>query len=280
MVEYAGKKKGRLLMLFTCPICGGKLNIKDSGSAECAKGHSFDRAKQGYYNLLFHGGDHGDNRDMVLARRSFLGKGFYSPLAGRLAEICSERLHEGGVILDSGCGEGYYTSRLAELTAAKAPHIAAFDISRDAVKEAAKKRCISSLAVASSYKIPLEDSACDFILNVFSPLALDETKRVLKQGGYFLMAIPGEEHLFSLKAAIYDSPYKNKMNSTDIDGLQLVSQEELRFPLALTEAEDVRNLFMMTPYAYRTSKEGRDRVLALERVDTEAHFVLLLYKKK
>ena len=266
-------------MIFNCPVCQGKLNISESGAAVCDKRHSFDRAKQGYYNLLPRGGDHGDNREMVLARRSFLSKGFYEPLANRLAEICAEHVPSGGAILDSGCGEGYYTCRLADFASGKRPYISAFDISRDAVKEAAKKRRIDCLAVASSYKIPAPDCAFDFILNVFSPLALSETKRVLKSGGCFLMAIPGEDHLFDLKAKIYDTPYKNKVEDTAIEGLTLVSREKLAFTLDLKTGEDVRDLFMMTPYAYRTSKEGRERVLALENIKVGAEFVILLYKK-
>ena len=94
------------------------------------------------------------------------------------------------------------------------------------------------------------------------------------------MAIPGEDHLFGLKSKIYDTPYKNKVEDTEIEGLTLAHREELRFDLNLNSKEAVRDLFMMTPYAYRTSKEGRERVLSLSSIETEAHFVLLLYVKK
>ena len=268
-------------MIFTCPICKGKLNISSEGAAVCPSGHSYDRGRGGYYNLLQGGGNHGDNKEMVIARRSFLSRGFYDRLAKRLGELAIDLVPDGGVILDSGCGEGYYTSHLrrgAEMLG-KGVYIAGFDISRDAVRETAKKKCADALAVASAYKIPIPDASCDLVLNVFSPLALDEMRRVLRRGGTFIMAIPGEDHLFGLKEKIYDTPYKNKVEDTDIDGFRIIRREELRFTLPLATGEDVRDLFMMTPYAYRTSKEGRERVLSLSGIDVEAHFIILLYEK-
>ena len=99
-------------MIFVCPKCMGKLNITDAGAARCESGHSYDRSRYGYYNLLLSagGGIHGDNREMILARRQFLGSGAYGRLAELIAARCSEHLAAGGVMLDAGCGEGYYTS--------------------------------------------------------------------------------------------------------------------------------------------------------------------------
>lgn len=75
-------------MLFVCPKCKGKLNITSVG-ASCEAGHSYDKSKKGYFNLLLSrgGGVHGDNKMMVDARRDFLGKGFYSPLAEHVADL-------------------------------------------------------------------------------------------------------------------------------------------------------------------------------------------------
>lgn len=84
---------------FTCPVCGGTLS-RNGGSFACPKGHSFDRAKSGYVNLLLPGGKHaklpGDNRMMVNARREFLEKGFYRPMADELAREVSAALFRSG----------------------------------------------------------------------------------------------------------------------------------------------------------------------------------------
>ena len=270
-------------MVFVCPKCMEKLNICDGGAARCPNGHSYDRSRYGYYNLLMpsRGGTHGDNREMVDARRAFLASGAYEPLAERIAERCASVLDSAGgaLLLDAGCGEGYYTARVREKLDTGRVEIAAFDISKDAVREAAKKRCADFFAVASSYKIPLKDASADLVLNTFSPQAPKETLRVLKRGGYFVMAIPAEEHLFGLKAAIYDTPYKNEVQDMALCGFELVFSEEVKYLMELDSGERIRDLFMMTPYAYRTSREGREKVLSLTRLTTYAHFLILTYRK-
>jgi 23S rRNA (guanine745-N1)-methyltransferase len=69
--------------LLRCPVCGEML-IKEAREYHCPKGHRFDRAKQGYVNLLrsqrSSKRNHGDDRDMIVARREFLEKGYYLPL--------------------------------------------------------------------------------------------------------------------------------------------------------------------------------------------------------
>ena len=55
----------------------------------------------------------GDTREQVLSRRSFLDAGFYAPIADALCNTARE-LNAKGPILDIGCGEGYYSARLAQ----------------------------------------------------------------------------------------------------------------------------------------------------------------------
>ena len=269
-------------MRFCCPNCGGKLNICDK-TARCSSGHSFDRARGGYYNLLLSssGGIHGDNKDMVLARRAFLGAGYYAPLADRLSRLASEYTPANGCLLDAGAGEGYYTDKIESALLARdgASDVSAFDISKDAVKEIGKKNPRISLAVAGSYHMPVADGEFDTVVNTFSPLALSETLRVLKSGGIFIMAIPGEMHLFDLKSIVYDTPYKNVVEDSRLEGFELLLDEPISFVMKLERAEDIRNLFMMTPYAYRTRAEGRARVEALKTLDCTADFHIFVYKK-
>lgn len=269
--------------MFICPKCRGKLNILQSGSAACESGHSFDRSREGYYNLLLGvgGGVHGDNAEMIAARRDFLSRGFYQPLADKIAELAVEICPSPRVFLDAGCGEGYYTDRLIRAygNVGIHPQIHAFDISKAAVKRAAKLCRVGLFAVASSYSMPLEDSSVDILLNTFSPLALDESLRVLKHGGVFIMAIPAEEHLFALKEKIYDTPYKNQIDDTNLTGFSLLREERLSFNMSMKDKASIASLFMMTPYAYRTGAEGRARVQALESLECGADFMILAYRK-
>ena len=269
-------------MRFVCPKCGGKLNIEEK-RAVCPAGHSYDKARGGYYNLLLGhtGGTHGDNKEMVLARRSFLGGGYYEPLVKRLSSLVLSNTPEGGCLLDAGAGEGYYTDHIERALFARdgKSDVSAFDISKDAVREIGKKNPRISLAVAGSDHMPVSDGEFDTVINTFSPLALSETLRVLKAGGNFIMAIPGEMHLFDLKRVIYDTPYKNEVADTTLDGFELILDEPLTYKFCLDSPEKISSLFMMTPYAYRTSLRDRAKVEALKTLECTADFRIFVYKK-
>ena len=269
-------------LIWTCPKCGADLS--PAGNAfRCPAGHSYDRAKEGYVNLLLSqtGGTHGDNREMIAARRAFLDLGYYDPLADALIRRVSADLPQGGVVLDGGAGEGFYTDRLTRAlqAAGKDPAVFAFDISKEAVRFFSKRNRDVSLAVAGVYQMPVRTGSVDAALNFFAPLAAGEIWRVLKPHGRFYMAIPEREHLFGLKAAIYDTPYKNTVADPALPGFALVGNDEIRYAVTLRTAEEIRALFAMTPYAYRTGEEGRARLEALQTLTTELHFRLFTYEK-
>lgn len=270
-------------MDFACPKCKGSLTLLGN-TKKCESGHSYDRAKAGYYNLLLGvgGGTHGDNAEMVEARREFLSRGHYRPLADKISSIVSENTHSYACVLDAGCGEGYYTDIVENILFErdKKSNVLAFDISRDAVKNAVKRNKRISCAVATSYDMPISDDSVDTVYNVFSPLAIEEVRRVLKKGGKFIMIYPGCDHLFALKSVIYKTPYKNEHKDTALEGFSLTHFETLRYNMILETREDVRALFMMTPYAYRTGREDRERVLSLDSLVTEAEFCIAVYEKK
>ncbi len=266
-------------MNFVCPKCRGALTL-ERGVARCSLGHAYDRAKAGYFNFLLNssGGTHGDNREMVEARRAFLDTGAYFPLAKKVSELA--RLYISGTrALDIGCGEGYYTDVIGREISNVGAKVSAFDISKDAVKYAARRNKSLELAVASAYKMPTADKSFDLAVNMFSPLAQDEVYRTLKPGGIFILAVPGEEHLFGLKQAAYKNPYKNRLADTHLDGFELIRTERISYNLDLNSQADIQALFMMTPYAYRTPADDKKRVLSLQCLRTEADFVIFVYKR-
>ena len=270
-------------MDFVCPICRGTLTVDENRIKRCSHGHSFDRARQGYYNYLVgsSGGTHGDNADMVLARRAFLGAGYYAPLRERISAIVSGALPSCGAVLDVGCGEGYYTTGVSSTLAARGDgaEVLAFDISREAVRRLAPLDRSISAAVASAYSMPIADESIDLAMLVFSPLAREEIHRILRTGGSFVMAIPAENHLFGLKSAIYKTPYKNTVEDSALEGFTLVSSERISYNITLKSKDEIRSLFMMTPYAYRTGREERERLLSLDTLETQVEFILFVYEK-
>ena len=270
-------------MDFVCPKCKGIFTLSEGGAKRCPLGHSFDRAKEGYYNLLCSNtrGVHGDNKEMIEARRAFLNTGAYKPLCDAVSSLVL-KYADGGVVLDTGCGEGYYTDSIQSALAScgNGNSVMGFDISKDAVRRAAKRNPRISLAVAGSYHMPIADGSVDTVMNTFSPLAREETHRVLREGGVFVMAIPAEEHLYELKAAIYDTPYKNTVADTALEGFELILDEPLRFTVELRSRDAVASLFKMTPYAYRTRPTDAARIEALESLSVTADFRIFAYRKK
>ena len=267
--------------MFLCPKCSCAL-LFDDKRAYCENNHSYDRAKGGYYNfLLTHKAFHGDNRDMVLARRTFLSMGYYAPLSEALCRAVTSNTPKNCTLLDAGCGEGYYTDAVERALYFRDgdSRVFALDISKDAVRELVRKNNRITAAVASSYHLPLADFSFDAVINTFSPLAIDEVQRTLKPGGIFIMAIPAEDHLFELKSVIYDTPYKNEVADTALDGFSLISDEHIRYTMHLSAPESISALFGMTPYAYRTRPENAQRITALDSLDCTADFRLFVYTK-
>lgn len=265
-------------MIFVCPVCKSQFT-KQGNSYKCENGHCFDIAKQGYVNLLTGSkqGNHGDNKLMTSARRDFLNKGYYELFREGIVNAVKSFSKEGDVILDCGCGEGYYTSKLAEKL--ENVTVGGFDISKDEIAAASKRSKEIEYAVASSFSIPVRDKSIDILLEIFSPHSEKEFKRILKDSGYMIMAIPLENHLYSLKRAIYDKPYKNNVADFNIEGFELLKNTEIKYTMEINNNEDILNLFKMTPYYYKTGKNEQARLNALHKLSVEAEFSILVYKK-
>ena len=238
--------------LFRCPVCGGPLD-REERVYRCADRHSYDIAKEGYTYLLppnqKHSADPGDDKAMSAARRDFLSKEYYIPLLNTLCSQILPLVGEHPVILDAGCGEGYYTAGIrAALTAAgKAPAIAGIDISKSILRLAAKREKQVEFAVASCYHLPFADETADLLLDCFSPLAIDEFRRVLKPGGHFLYVVPGAKHLWELKQVLYDRPYPNEEKETPYPGLSYQEIQAVDGTIHLPDTQAILDLFQMTP---------------------------------
>lgn len=271
------------MSVLICPVCSGKLK-KTEHSYVCGKRHSFDIARSGYVNLLLskHMGKtvHGDNKLMVNARRDFLEKGYYSPLKEALCDK-AETYFNGSVLLDAGCGEGYYTKAIYDKfdKADIAAHFYGVDISKVAVEAAAKRKTNIVFAAASVFHLPVSDSSCDMLVTMFAPYCGDEYSRVLRKDGVMIMAIPSEDHLWELKQAIYDTPYKNAVKPYDLQGFELLERIRITYDMQIVNHDDIMSLFSMTPYFYRTGKEQQDRLAKICSICTKADFELLIYRK-
>lgn len=271
---------------YICPKCGEILEQKGK-SLVCSQRHTYDIAGSGYVNLLLSQQMNaklpGDNKLMVNARKNFLSKGYYSILAEKLCETVRKYTPENGLILDAGCGEGYYTVNAAK--SVPNAFIMGTDISKTAVMAASKRAKAENaenilFSVSSVFHMPIKSESCDIVTTVFAPYCGEEFIRVLKSGGILIMVIPSERHLWELKEAVYDKPYLNEVKDYSLDGFEIRDNIKVCGKIQLDSKEDIQSLFSMTPYYYKTSREGHKRLDELESLSTRIEFEILIYEKK
>jgi Methylase involved in ubiquinone/menaquinone biosynthesis len=186
-----------------------------------------------------------------------LAGGTYAPLAEQISALVAEYAASAPCILDAGSGSGYYDKVLSETI--KDAKIYGVDLSKEAVKLAAKHNKTAFYAVASVYDLPFSDETFDVVLCIFSPHAFSEYRRVLKRGGVLIVAYPDREHLFELKKLLYgDATYENE-KQLYTEEFSLSKSCRIKFSADIS-CGALKTLLRMTPYYYTTEKTALLRV--------------------
>ena len=265
-------------MQLICPVCGEQLNQQEK-TFLCPNRHSFDVARQGYVNLLTVTQKHslapGDTREQVLSRRSFLEAGYYEPIARTLVQT-AETYGITGEILDVGCGEGWYSARLAE---ALGLPLTGLDISKEAVRCAAARYKSHRWLCATAAHIPVADGSAGLVTSLFALTLPEEFRRVLASGGLYFQVLAAQDHLMGLKQVIYDEiRLKEKDTVPELPGFTRLESVPIRFDFTV-EGEQIRNLFSMTPHVFRIGKAGAERLAKLERLSDTASCMLNVFRR-
>ena len=264
-------------MKLICPICAAEL-IRADRQYICENRHSFDVARQGYVNLLTvqqkHSLNPGDTREQVLSRRAFLEAGYYAPIADTLCATARE-LGISGPILDVGCGEGWYSARLAQALEAE---LTGMDISKEAVRCAAAKYKNALWLCATAAHIPVPDHSVRLMTSLFALTLPEEFRRVLAKDGYYFQVLACQDHLLGLKSIIYpELKFKEKDSVPELPGFSLVKSVPIRFSFTV-EGEQVQNLFSMTPHVFRIGKAGAEKLRQTQTLTDTASCVLNVYR--
>ena len=262
---------------FRCPVCTLPLNM-DAKGATCDNHHRFDRAKEGYLNLLpvhlKHSREPGDPQVQLQARRHFLRAGYFSPLVHSLSRQLPEQCE---ALLDIGCGEGFFTTAMAQQRLDT--NLVGIDISKVGVRMAARTAQQQQLsihyAVASSYAMPLGDHTVDVITRIYAPSKDEELARVLKPQGLLIVVAPGQQHLLKLRETIYQQVRPHEAPTTPA-GFTLVAKHETCEPLQVSVGEDTRALLDMTPFAWRMTEEKKQSMVE-QGLDDSMHFEFYHY---
>lgn len=295
MSQPARPVSSALSGIFACPIDKTPLQSVDGATLKCARGHSFDRAREGHVNLLVvqhkASRDPGDSKAMVAARRRILDAGHYAPIADRIwVEV--RRLVAGLpvdmrlTIVDAGCGEGYYLSTIAKAAALEFDdrfRLAGIDISKWAVHAAAKRTSGCSFAVATNRHLPFAQGSVDLILSMFGFPLWGCFADVQPPAGVVLMVDPGPDHLRELREIIYPTVKGSlppSLEAAETAGYQLEDERRLQFRFELTSREQIADLLTMTPHDHRAPLAGRLALAERERLSLAGDVVFRLLRRR
>ena len=258
-----------------CPVCQQPL-LKNDHGATCASHHSFDRARQGYLNLLpshkKRSASPGDSARMVQARTRFLDTHLYNAPTTALVEGIQTSVSgkDQPVIVDAGCGEGYYTARIAN--ALPESSVTGFDISKPAVVQCCRRQTENTdlqWLVASVADIPLLDDSTDVIVSVFSRIDWNEFARLLKPGGQVMVLGPGPDHLLELRETIYQdvrSYPEDKLLETLPEDFELTRKAVVTDILDVPNSQTIMDLLAMTPHFWHINPAQREKLEALQQL--------------
>ena len=262
-------------MSYSCPLCHAPLERREN-SYICPQRHQFDLAKEGYVNLLpvqfKRSRDPGDSAEMMQARRAFLDAGHYQPLRdaiGEFLQTCAP-----ADLLDIGCGEGYYTHAFAAISA----RCWGLDVSKSAVRAAAKRYPQVNFCVASSQRLPFADGSFDAVVRIYAPCNALELARVVRPGGWVVTATPGPKHLLELKGLIYDEVHLHEQNTEEMTGFTLRHEQQLAYPMTLSGSE-AEALLQMTPFAWRAKPEVWETLAKQELFSCQTDFSIHCWQR-
>ena len=252
-----------------CPVCRDRLGPGDTAgqTLACPAGHSFDAAKQGYFNFLVGKGTvfEADSADMVAARFDFLSAGHYRPLAAAVAELAVPALAAGtagspGTVLDAGTGTGHYLRAVLDRAARDRTPAGAvgLDISKFALRRAAKLNPDAINLVGDVWQpLPVADDSVDAVTVVFAPRNAAEFARVLRPGGRLVVVTPRPGHLEEVAGQagmLGIEPAKDERLAASLAGhFSALSADNLDVPLLLSPG-DVTRLALMGPAGHHLDR--------------------------
>lgn len=213
-IEGVRRRFADLKLALCCPVCQEELSLSRNSFC-CPKGHCFDLAAQNYLNLApGHSQNNKYAAGLFRARRQVFQAGFYNRLQMVLLDLAWEYWQDERpkplLLLDAGCGEGFFAAGLAEQlkeTGINEAQICALDLSRDGIRLAAQYRSPGLYCLVGDLaRLPLADHSLDMVINILSPANYGEFTRVLRPGGMLIKVLPGPDYLQEVRSALGIAP--------------------------------------------------------------------------
>ncbi|MFF2889396.1 putative RNA methyltransferase [Paenibacillus sp. NPDC057967] len=271
--------------LFQCPLCSSSMRVEELRQLICREGHSFDIAKQGYINFLPRPA--ASKYDQTLFRsRSIVSKsGFFEALDRLITDqILAQIRNQPLRLLDMGCGEGSHLARILDMMQAAGCNGTAgvgLDIAKEGDRMAASRQPHLLWCVADLARSPLADGSFDFILNILSPSNYAQCQRLLKDDGFLIKVIPGNEHLQELRTAFRTSsrPYSGtRLEERFRDNFKLIQSLPLRTRSQL-DASLIPHAIAMTPLSWHADTRSLQSLQELSSLELTLDVTILIGRK-
>lgn len=237
-----------VLPLLRCPLCGGEFE-KQGASLVCAKRHTYDIARLGCVNFVPQQKESFYKKELFESRAKVFAAGVYAPVIDALSDALVRHIGgENPVLVDAGCGEGYYTKAICP---GRAMTRIGFDLSKEAVHLAAKGPKTAFFCAADLKNIPLRDGCADALLDIFTPANYAEFARVLAPQGLVFKLAPRANYLVELRQAAAHLLRHSEYDGGQVERyaqekMNLIEQKAITYTMPV-EPQTVYHLARMTP---------------------------------
>lgn len=266
-----------------CTVRGCSRELAREGAVlRCAAGHAFDVARSGYVNLLLvqdrKSSDPGDTKEAVAARRRLQDMGFGRPLADAiLAAVAEIAPPPGSAVLDVGCGEGTFLAAIAERFGLEGFGV---DISTSAVEAAAKRHPRLGWVVANADRgLPFADRSFRVVMTIAGRRHPAEFRRVLEPDGRLVAAIPAEDDLVELRAALHGNAIIVDRFGPLLKALEGTFKLEKRRVVRHASRLETPAILDLLASTYRGGRDSqREAIAALTVLDVTSSWVLATFR--
>ncbi len=242
----------------------------------CPNGHSFDVARSGYVNLLQpqerRSKNPGDSKEAVAARRRYLDRGIAEPLVKDIIGT----LKRAATLLDVGCGDGYSLGAMQRELGGEAHGV---DISVPAIDAAAKRYRDCHFVVANADRfLPYADASFALVTSITSRMNPGEFRRVIRDDGLLLVAVPAPDDLIELREAVLGEAKEIDRTERTIDAFSSLFslQKQARSHHVVHLDRDAIHDVMASSYRGLRTKQ-RERLQALAEMDVTMSRDLMLF---
>jgi 23S rRNA (guanine745-N1)-methyltransferase len=270
--------------LFVCTVAGcGERLVLGERSFACARGHTFDVAREGYVNLLQPNDRRslaaGDSAESIDARAGLHERGHLAHVTAALVAAACAHSQPGDALCDLGCGSGHV---LAALAAAGRSRLVGFDLSAHAARRAARVASAARIAVANVDRgVPLADASLAAALSVFGPRPTAELARVLAPRGTLIVAVPAPDDLVELRALATGEGRLEERSAAALAALAPAFELESRSAVRAAFDFDAAGLAALSAATYRAARhDQRERVASVSALRVTLAADVLILKRR